>query len=80
LGIMITAVIGASVGSADKADFGIAIGDKGTALVRTSNGGLYVVSSKNGMAIRVLRASIKADPDDRRSAGGKPFFLGSSSR
>jgi len=78
LGVIITAVIGA--GSADKADFGIAIGDKGSALVRTSNGGLYVVSSKNGMAIRVLHASIKTDPDDRRSAGGKPFFLGSSSQ
>jgi len=78
LGIIITAVIGA--GNADKADFGIAVEDKGTAVVRTSNGSLYIVNSKNGMATRVLHAGIKDNPDDRRDSKGSPFSLGSSSR
>lgn len=77
LGVIITAVIGA--GSADKTDFGISVEDKGSALVRTSNGSLYIVNAKNGMATRVLHASIKADPDDHREPKGNPFSLGGSS-
>jgi hypothetical protein len=76
IGVAVTAIIGA--GSADKADFGVAIGDKGAALVRTSNGSLYIVNTNNGMATRVLYASVKADPDDRRDSKGQPFSLGSS--
>jgi hypothetical protein len=81
LGIIITAVIGA--GSADKADFGIAIPSsigEGAALVRTADDGLYIVNSKSGMAIRVLQATINAEPSDRRNTKGKPFSLSSSSQ
>jgi hypothetical protein len=81
LGIIITAVIGA--GSADKADFGIAISSsigEGSALVRTADDGLYIVNPKNGMAVRVLQASINAEPSDRRNTKGKPFSLSSSSQ
>jgi hypothetical protein len=73
LGVIITAVIGA--GSADKTDFGIALADKGAALVSTSNGSVYIVNASNGMATRVLHASIKDNPDDRRSSKGSPFSL-----
>jgi hypothetical protein len=78
LGIIITAVIGAGVGSADKADFGIAIPSatgEGSALVRTADDGLYVVNPKSGMAVRVLQAVIRAETSDRRDIKGRPFFL-----
>jgi hypothetical protein len=81
IGVAVTAVIGA--GSADKTDFGIAISSttgEGSALVRTADDGLYIVNSKNGMAIRVLQASINAEPSDRRNTKGKPFSLSSSSQ
>jgi hypothetical protein len=81
IGAAVIAVIGA--GSADEADFGIAIpssrGD-GVALVRTIDDALYIVSPQSGMAIRVLQASIKAGPDDRREIKGRPFFLSGSSQ
>jgi hypothetical protein len=83
LGIIVTAVIGAGVGSADKTDFGIAIpsyAGEGSALVRTADDGLYIVNPKNGMAVRVLQASINAEPSDRRNTKGKPFSLSSSSQ
>ena len=81
LGIIVTAVIGAGVGSADKTDFGIAIpsyAGEGAALVRTSDDALYVVNPKNGMAIRVFQAVIRAEPGDRRDATGRPFSLSGS--
>jgi hypothetical protein len=81
IGVIVTAVIGA--GSADKADFGIAIPSttgEGSALVRTADDGLYIVNSKNGMAVRVLQAGINAEPSDRRSTKGRPFSLSSSSQ
>jgi hypothetical protein len=83
LGIIVTAVIGAGYGSADKADFGIAIPlgtGEGAALVRTADDGLYIVNSKSGMAIRVLQAGINAEPSDRRNTRGKPFSLSGSSQ
>jgi hypothetical protein len=76
IGVIVTAVIGA--GSADKADFGIAIPSstgEGSALVRTADDGLYIVNSKSGMAIRVLHAILKADASERRDTKGRPFFL-----
>jgi len=82
LGIVATAVIGASVGSADKADFGIAIPSstgEGAALVRTADDGLYIVNPKTGMAVRVLQAKLKYDYTDRRDVSNKPFFLNSPS-
>jgi hypothetical protein len=76
IGVAVTAVIGA--GSADKADFGIAIpsaNGEGAALVRTADDGLYVITSRSGMAVRVLQANIKAEPYDRRESRNRPFFL-----
>jgi len=81
MGVIITAVIGAGVGSADADRFGIAIPSstgEGYALVRTADDGLYIVSAKSGMAVRVLQAGIKAEPDDRRDAKSNSFFLGGS--
>jgi hypothetical protein len=78
IGVIITAVIGA--GSADKADFGIAIPSnvgEGLALVRTVDDGLYVIYPKSGMAVRVLQAVTRAEPYDRRDIKAKPFFLSS---
>jgi len=81
IGVIVTAVIGA--GSADKADFGIAIPSatgEGSALVRTADDGLYVVNIKSGMAVRVLQASVRAEPTDRREARSKLFSLSTPSR
>ncbi len=81
IGVVVTVVIGA--GSADKADFGIAMPSntgEGAVLVRTSNDALYIVNSKNGMAVRVLQASINSEPSDRRNIRGRPFSLSSPSK
>jgi hypothetical protein len=83
LGIIVTAVIGANGGSADKADFGIAIPSsvgEGSALVRTADDGLYVVNPKSGMAVRVMQATLRAELNDRRDIKGKPFSLSGSSQ
>ncbi len=81
IGVIATAVIGA--GSADKSDFGINIpsstGD-GFAVVRTDDDGLYVISAKTGMAIRVLQAGARADSYDRRDYKGKLFYLNAPSQ
>jgi hypothetical protein len=75
LGVIITAAIGA-VGSADKTDFGVALPFKGSAIVKTNDGSLFVVNSENGMATRVMQAkSLRTDPDDNRSQSGRPFNL-----
>jgi hypothetical protein len=81
IGVIVTAVIGA--GSADKTDFGIAISSatgEGSALVRTADDGLYIVNSKSGMAIRVLQATLRAEPFDRRDMKGRPFSLSGPSQ
>jgi hypothetical protein len=78
IGVVVTAVIGAGYESAGKADFGIAIPSytgEGSALVRTADDGLYLVNPKSGMAVRVLQASINAEPSDRRNTKGKLFSL-----
>jgi len=75
LGVIITAVLGA-VGSADKADFGVAIENKGSALVKTQDGNFYIVNAENGVATRVLEArSLSADPDDQRPTKSNPFNI-----
>ena len=75
LGVIIAAALGA-VGSADEADFGIALAFKGSALVRSDSGSLYVVNSENGMATRVLHArTLTSDPDDSRASKGMFFNL-----
>ena len=82
IGVIATAVIGA--GSADKADFGIAIPStvpgESAAIVRTADDGLYVVNVRSGMAVRVLQAAIRDEPYDRREPRGKPFFLSGVSK
>lgn len=83
IGVIATAVIGA--GSADETDFGIALpaytgtGDS-SALVKTADDGLYIVNAKTGMAVRVLLASVKSDPYDRRDPRSKPFYLSTPSQ
>jgi hypothetical protein len=84
IGVAVTAVIGAGYGGGDKADFGIAVPSytgEGSALIRTADDALYVVSVKSGMAVRVLQApTIRAEPYDRRDAKGRPFSLNISSQ
>jgi hypothetical protein len=76
LGIIVTAVMGAGVGSADADRFGIAMQYRGSALVQTQDGALYVVNSENGMATRVLHSSaLRDNPNDHRATKGKFFFL-----
>lgn len=75
LGVVITASLGA-IGSADETDFGIALPNKGSAIVRTEDGSLFVVNSENGMAVRVLEATnIRVDPDDSRTRNSRFFNL-----
>lgn len=78
IGVVVTAVIGAGGGSADKADFGIVIpsaSGEGSALVRTADDGLYIINAKSGMAVRVLQAAMRAQPYDLRDAGSRLFYL-----
>ncbi len=66
---MILAFALAFNGSADQADFGIAIQEKGSALVQTTGGDFWIVDSDNGMATRVLiQPSLSDDPDTSRSS------------
>ncbi len=53
LGVILTVALGAAGGSADKADFGIAIEYKGAALVKTQDGSFYIVDSQSAEAKRV---------------------------
>lgn len=83
IGVVVTAVIGAGYGDADKADFGIAMASstgEGSALVRTSDDSLFVINPKSGMAIRVLQGGINTEPFDRRDVKGRPFSLNSPSQ
>ena len=76
LGVIITVVLGAGVGSADADRFGIAIENKGSALVKTQDGNFYIVNAENGVATRILEArSLSADPDDQRPTKGNPFNI-----
>jgi hypothetical protein len=54
LGIIITAALGVNGGSADKADFGIALTNQGFALVRTADGSFYIVNPERATAERIL--------------------------
>lgn len=76
IGIIVTAAIGA--GSSDESDFGIAIPSntgEGSALVRTSDNSLFIVNARTAMAIKVLQAGVKSDPEDRRNSKNRPFSL-----
>lgn len=80
LGAAITAAIGAGVGSADAARFGIAIEPEGAALIKTSDGSFYAINPQEGMAIRVLQASLRADLSDKRDHNNRPLNLGTPGR
>lgn len=71
VGIILAIVAGA--GSADADRFGIAVEEKGMAVVRANNGYFYVINPDTGMAVKVLYAGIKADPEDKRDSSGKSF-------
>jgi hypothetical protein len=53
LGAILAATLGANGVSADRADFGIALENKGLALVRTSDGAFYVIEAEKAAARRV---------------------------
>jgi len=57
LGVIITVGSGLNGGSADRADFGIAIENKGFALVRTSDGSFYIVDAERSAAEAVENKS-----------------------
>ena len=57
LGFIVTIAIGAGGGSADEADFGIAIQSRGSVLVKTQDGSLYVVNPDRAAAEIVEYAS-----------------------
>jgi len=81
MGAIITIAIGAGVGSADADRFGIAIPEKGTALVRTDDGGFYIVTAATGMASRVLQyRDLSADSTDPRTSKGVPFNVNTLSQ
>jgi hypothetical protein len=50
LGVIVTASLGQIGGSADKADFGIAVENRGFALVRSVDGLLYAVNLERAKA------------------------------
>lgn len=75
LGMIVTIAIGAGVGSADADRFGIAIEKDGWALIRSSDGSLYVVDPKEGMAAQVMVfSSLNSNPSDRRSTSKGTVF------
>ena len=50
LGVIVTAALGVVGGSADKADFGIAVQTRGLALVRAADGTMYSVDLEKATA------------------------------
>ncbi len=71
-GVIITAALGLNGGSADKADFGIAIENQGFSLVRTADGSFYVVDAERSIAEAVV--------DKSKGARNRLLNLSSSSR
>ena len=79
LGVVLTMVIGATAGSAGKADFGIAIEDNGSAIVRSDDGTIYVIDPDpakaelvestdgpyKGMALNLARSSMPTNESKR---------------
>ena len=72
LGVILTATLGANGGSANKADFGIAIEDNGFALVKTAGGAFYLVEAEKNTAERV--------EDATRGSKNKYFYFTSPER
>ncbi|MCK4887931.1 MAG: hypothetical protein KAS96_11135 [Planctomycetes bacterium] len=75
LGAIIVMVSGAGAGSADTDRFGIALPTDGYGLIRTQDGGFYVINPKNAMAARVMSYNnLSSSPDNSRTTKG--YFLG----
>lgn len=81
IGVAVTAVIGA--GSADQSEI-VALpsfGAGGSALVKTTDEGLFIINPNNGMAFRVLQAPVGVEVTNNKIATrGKPFFLNAPSQ
>jgi hypothetical protein len=76
VGIIVTAALGIGAGSASATRFGIALEEKGTALVQTSSGDLYIIDSEAAMATRVLvHTSSSSKPSETRNSRGRPLNL-----
>jgi hypothetical protein len=74
LGALIIMVAGSGVGSADADRFGISIEKDGYALIRTQDGGFYVVNPKTAMGSRVMSYNnISSTPDSNRTTNS--YFL-----
>ena len=74
LGVILAATLGANGGSANRADFGISLEDKGWALIRTSDGAFYVIEAEKASARRVedeTKGSRSKYLDFSVSSGGK---------
>ena len=69
LGIIITVAIGAGGGSANEADFGIAIERGGSVLVRTQDSGLYLIDPVRVTAEMVVHQSGRYKGDPFRLSG-----------
>jgi hypothetical protein len=69
LGVIFTAALGVVGGSADEADFGVAIQKNGYALIRTSNGFLYVVDAEQADAELVENKDNRNRPLNLESGG-----------
>jgi len=72
LGIVLTVSLGAVGGSADKADFGIAIPNQGFAFVQTTDGSFYVVD--------VEKATSELVMDESKGSRGGAFTINSPGR
>jgi hypothetical protein len=72
VGVLITATLGFNGGSADKADYGIAVENHGYVLVRTANGSFYTVNVDKSTAERVT--------DQSRGARDRAFSFTPPSR
>ena len=71
LGAIIIMVSGAGEGSADADRFGIAIPGEGYGLIRTQDGGFFVISPKTAMAARVMSYNnLTSTPDSSRTIKG----------
>jgi hypothetical protein len=74
VGIIVTVALGIGAGSASATRFGIALEEKGTALVQTSSGNLYIIDSEAAMATRVLvHTNISSKPGESRYGRGRPL-------
>ncbi len=81
LGVIFTAALGVVGGSADKADFGVAVQKNGYGIIRTSNGFLYIVDVEKAEAELVENKDNKRRPlnlESRATLEGQGTYEGRS--